>query len=114
MCVCVCVCVSVCVALAGDGGGREVLMYQQRDHIRTTFYPRPKILLYVHNIILKQESSMIIPRRLLCPWDSPDKNTGVGSHSLLQGIFLTQGWNPSLPYCRQILYHLGHEGNPTQ
>ena len=58
-----CVCVSVCVALAGDGGGREVLMYQQRDHIRTTFYPRPKILLYEHNIILKQESSMIIPRQ---------------------------------------------------
>ena len=34
------------------------------------------------------------PTRLLCPWDSPDKNTGVGSHALLQGIFLTQGCNP--------------------
>ena len=33
------------------------------------------------------------PTRLLCPWDSPSKNTGVGSHSHLQGIFLTQGWN---------------------
>ena len=32
----------------------------------------------------------------LCPWNSPDKNTGAGSHSLLQGIFPTQGWNPSL------------------
>ena len=32
--------------------------------------------------------------RLLCPWDSPGKNTGVGSHFLLQGIFLTQGSNP--------------------
>ena len=31
------------------------------------------------------------PTRLLCPWDPPGKNTGVGSHSLLQGIFLTQG-----------------------
>ena len=31
--------------------------------------------------------------RLLCPWDSPDKNTGVGCHALLQGIFPTQGWN---------------------
>ena len=34
--------------------------------------------------------------RLLCPWDSPGKNTGVDSHSLLQGIFLTQGWNQCL------------------
>ena len=38
-----------------------------------------------------------------------DKNTGVGSHSLLQGIFLTQGSNPGLLHCRQILYHLNHK-----
>jgi len=37
--------------------------------------------------------------------------TGVGCHSLLQGIFLTQGSNLSLPHCRQILYHLSHQGN---
>ena len=36
------------------------------------------------------------PSRLLCPWDSPSKNTGVGCHALLQRIFLTQGWNPCL------------------
>ena len=36
------------------------------------------------------------PTRLLCPWDCPDKNTGVGSHSLLQRIFQTQGLNLSL------------------
>ena len=36
------------------------------------------------------------PTRLLCPWDSPGKNTGVGCHAFLQGIFLTQGSNPSL------------------
>ena len=44
----------------------------------------------------------------LCPWNSPGKNTGEGSHSLVQGIFLTQESNPSLPrllLCRQILYH---------
>ena len=33
------------------------------------------------------------PTRLLCLWDSPGKNTGVGSHAFLQGIFLTQGLN---------------------
>ena len=36
------------------------------------------------------------PTRLLCPWDSPGKNTGAGGHALLQGIFLTQGLNPHL------------------
>ena len=46
--------------------------------------------------------------RLLCPWGFPSKNTGVGCHFLLQGIFLTQGSNPHrlhLLRCRQILYH---------
>ena len=38
----------------------------------------------------------------------PGKNTGVGGHCLLQGFFLTQGSNPGLLYCRQILYHLSH------
>ena len=38
------------------------------------------------------------------PWNSPGQNTGVGSLSLLQGVFLTQGLNPGLPHCRQILY----------
>ena len=50
------------------------------------------------------------PTRLLCSWNSLGKNTGVGSHFLLQGIFLTQGSNPGHPHCRQILYHLGHQG----
>ena len=52
------------------------------------------------------------PTRLLCAWDSPGKNTGVGCHALLQGIFPTQGSNPSLPHCRWILYHLSHQGSP--
>ena len=44
--------------------------------------------------------------------DSPGKNTGVGSHALLQGIFPTQGSNPGLPYCRWILYCLRHQASP--
>ena len=43
--------------------------------------------------------------RLLCSWNSPGNNTGLGCHSLFQGIFLTQGSNWGLLYCRQILYH---------
>ena len=46
--------------------------------------------------------------RLLCPCDSPGKNFGVGSHSLLQGIFLSQRLNPSLLRCRWILCPLSH------
>ena len=46
--------------------------------------------------------------RLLCPWNSPGKNTGVGSHSLLQGNFPTQGSNLGLPPCRWILYQLSY------
>ena len=48
--------------------------------------------------------------RLLCPWNSPGKNTGVGTHSLLQDVFLTQGLNLGLLHCRQILYHLSYQG----
>ena len=44
--------------------------------------------------------------------DSPGKNTGMGCHALLQGIFPTQGLNSGLPNCRQILYHLSHQGSP--
>ena len=48
--------------------------------------------------------------RLLCPWDSPGENTGVGCHLLLQRIFLTQELNLGLLHCRQILYQLSYEG----
>ena len=44
--------------------------------------------------------------------DSPGQNSGVGCHALLQGIFPTQGLNPGLSHCRQILYHLNHQGSP--
>ena len=50
------------------------------------------------------------PPRLLCPWNSREKNTGVGSHSLLQRIFLTQGLNQGVPHCG--LYCLSHQGSP--
>ena len=52
------------------------------------------------------------PHGLYSPWNSPGQNTGVGSLSLLQGIFPTQGSNPALPHCRWLLYHLSHKGSP--
>ena len=53
------------------------------------------------------------PTRLLHPWDFPGKNTGQGCHFFLQEIFLTQGLNPGLPHCRQMLYHLSNQGSPS-
>ena len=53
------------------------------------------------------------PTRLLYPWNFPGKNIGMGSHSLLERIFQTQGLNPGLLHCRWILYHLSHM-NPFQ
>ena len=53
----------------------------------------------------------LYPARLLCPWNSPGKNTREGSHSLLQGIFLIQCSTLGLPLCKQILYHLNHQGS---
>ena len=52
-----------------------------------------------------------LPSSSVCG-DSPGKNTGVGCHALLQGIFLTQGSNAHLLYCRQILYPLSHPESP--
>ena len=42
-------------------------------------------------------------------WSSPGKNTGVCSHSVLQGIFLTEGLNLGLPHCRQNLFRVSHQ-----
>ena len=56
-------------------------------------------------------SDSLRPLGLYSPWNSPGHNTGVG-YSLLQGIFPTQGSNPCLPHCRQILYQLSHKRSP--
>ena len=66
----------------------------------------------------KSESCSVVsdslwPHGLYSPWNSPGQNTGVGSLSLLQGIFPTQGSNPGLLNCRRILYQLSHKGSPN-
>ena len=57
-------------------------------------------------------SDSLWPQGLYSPWNSPGQNIGVGSHSLLQGIFPTQGSNPGLSHCRLILYQLNRKGSP--
>ena len=69
----------------------------------------------LHQHTLKVEVSQLCPTLcdpIDCTWNSPGQNNGVGCHSLLQGIFPNQGSNPGLLQCRQILYHLSHEGSP--
>ena len=62
---------------------------------------------------LTLQSHGLLPARLLCPWNSPGKNTGVDRHALLQGIFPTQRSNSiQSPRYRQVLYHLSHQGSP--
>ena len=58
--------------------------------------------------------TLLQPTRLLCPRDSPGKDTGAGCHFLLQKLFLTQGSNLRLLHCRWILYHLRHQGSPSE
>ena len=58
-------------------------------------------------------SNSLQPHGLSSPWNSPGQNTRVGSLSLLQGIFPTQGSNQGLPHCRQILYQLSYQGSPN-
>ena len=57
----------------------------------------------VHACLVIQSDSLqpyrLQPARFFCPWDFPGKNTGVGCHFLLQGIFPTQGLNPCLLHC---------------
>ena len=79
----------------------------------------PNILPLLDNRLLTKwsESCSVVsdssqPHGLYSPWNSPGQNTGVGSLSFLQGIFPSQGSNPGLPHCRQILYQLSHKGSP--
>ena len=55
--------------------------------------------------------SLSLPHELYSPWNSPGQNIGVGSLSLLQGIFPTQRLNPGLLHCRWSLYQLIHKGS---
>ena len=65
-----------------------------------------------HLVVSNSVTPWTVAHKLLCPWKSPGKNTGVGCHFLLQGTFPTQGLNLGLPHCRQILYHLSQQGSP--
>ena len=95
-------------------------MYKEIDK----FHQDLKCLQYIHvlnyhTVYLKLESescsimsNSLWPHGLYSPWNSPVQNTAAGSLSLLQGMLPTQGLNPGLPYCGQILHQLSHKGSP--
>ena len=64
------------------------------------------------NVKAAQSCQTLQPHGLHSPWNFPGQNTGVGSLSLLQGIFSTQRLKPCLSHRRQILYQLSHQGSP--
>ena len=78
---------------------------QKYSHSRPDSWP---IESESHSVV----SDSLPPHGLYSPWNSLGQYTGVGSLALLQGIFPTQGLNPGVPYCRQILYQLSHKGSP--
>ena len=108
-----------------------LLLKIQNNHIHRLCSHSSKLCLYctlcsLMNIYcLKSESESEVTQscstrcdpmdiRLLREWDFLGKNTAVGCHFLLQGIFLTQELNPGLLHCKWMLYHLSHQGSPTE
>ena len=86
MCVCVCVCVCVCTRMLVTQSCLTLATPWTVAHCNCTMS--------------------------LCPWNSLGKNTAVGCNIFFQGIFPTQGLNPGLLHCRQILYCQSHQGRP--
>ena len=83
------------------------------DPVRRVWHLKFCVVLVAQSCPTLWDPHGLQPATLLCPWDSPGKNTGVGCHALLQGIFPTQGSNPGLQHHRQILYSLSYPGNPN-
>ena len=123
---CVCVCVHVCICITC------ILVTWVHEYLDSCAFPYvcvcahvtlqmcqcPKectvsIRGHVHRESHSVMSNSLQPCGLQSLWNFPGQNTGVGSFSLLQGIFPTQGSNPSLPHCRWILYQLSHQGSPV-
>ena len=94
----------------GQSGGYRPWGRQESD-MTEQLKQQQYVCLYIFNESesCSDVSDSLWPRGLYSPWRSPGQNTGVGSLSLLQGIFPTQGLNPGLPHCRQILYQLSHK-----
>ena len=85
------------------------IMLQEGGYCETSFLPCPALSAVLSHSVM---SDSLQPSWTVAHGDSTGKNTGMGCHPLLLGIFPTQGSNPGLPHCRQILYLLRHHGSP--
>ena len=97
---------SVDLRCISDGMSASIAGVENRPW-KFDFLERSKNTIFLSGRKVKVDS--LRPHGLYSPWCSQGPNTGVGSCSLLQGIFPTQGSNPGLPRCRQILYQLSHQ-----
>ena len=97
---------------AWDSCGERSGVVEAKKWVDSRFPERYHCWVFVVEVEAKVMSDSLQPHGLYSPWNSPGQNTGVGSFSLLQGIFPTQGSSPGLPHCRWILYQLSHEGGP--
>jgi len=91
-----------------------IRLFQRLNELVWEHFLKHKKYVSVTGLVMSDslQPHRLYPTRLLCPWDPSGKNTRVGWHSLLQGIFPTQGSNSGLLLCRQILYYLSHQGSP--
>ena len=89
-----------------ETGGKATASFSSQQML----YSKAVYAQHLHSVV----SDSVWPHCLCRPWNSPGQNTGVGSLPLLQGIFPTQGSNPGLLHCREILYHLGNQRRPNQ
>ena len=114
---------------AGNGAGKEwmmVIFCNGRCFVMDKLFQGPKLFawFFVTRSSPKVKIKYVSHSWLLVtpwtvthqepPWDSLGKNTGVGCLAILQGILSTQGSNPGLLHCRQILYHLSYKEHPTK
>ena len=91
-----------------EGLFQGIMFWENEMQIRIKSFMRASCLVVSDSL----RSHGLQPAKLVCPWNSPGKNTEVVSGSLLQGIFPDQGSNPGLLHCRRILYLPSHQGSP--
>ena len=105
----------LCGSLDGKGvWGRMDTWICTAESLRRSLETVPTLFIGCESESRSVVSDSLRPHGLYSPRNSPGQNTGVGSLSLLQGIFPTQGSNPGLLNCGWILYELIHKGSCTK